>query len=384
MFSKNGKISEKQLRRMVILPVFASVIFVVPYLSAKLLGGSVFPGLLVFFVLGSLYVLYMCGVGGWFAEQKERTGKEGFLDVLVASGLVGKTLVWVELARMVVRLAFYILLAVAVLQEAQVPFMLNTQNEMVTNLLVVLPLLFVCVYGAHTRVEKQGRICEMLFWILFIPFLILVLFGLQEVDYNIFVPRAELSFGKMLLYAYMLLTFVLPMEHFLYLRPHLHRDGHKGVAGVVVGTLLLAVILTLFMLGIYGVHGAGQNPTITVAIMRYIRLPFGILERFDVLMIWFFMIGCFVLICESLFFVGWIISVLFNRKPSKRVLIGILLLAVVIVMGVRNYENGLLPFVCYGAVLDVPLSIIIPLIGMGLSRFGDLTKENGEEINARE
>ena len=56
MFSQTGRISEKQMRRMLILPVYASLIFVVPCLSAWLFGESIVPGLMVFFVLACVYV----------------------------------------------------------------------------------------------------------------------------------------------------------------------------------------------------------------------------------------------------------------------------------------------------------------------------------------
>ena len=38
MFSNNGRISEKQMRRTLVLPVFAGCIFVLPHFAAKLFG----------------------------------------------------------------------------------------------------------------------------------------------------------------------------------------------------------------------------------------------------------------------------------------------------------------------------------------------------------
>ena len=61
MFSCNGKISEKQIRCMLVLSVFASMIFVLPYLSAKVFGTSIIPGLLVFFAFSGIYILYIYG-----------------------------------------------------------------------------------------------------------------------------------------------------------------------------------------------------------------------------------------------------------------------------------------------------------------------------------
>ena len=367
MFSENGKISEKQLRRMVVLPVFVSIILVIPYVSAKLFGGSILPGLLLFLVLAGFYVLYIHGVGVWYENRKVTSVEGGFLYVLTKSGLVGKFLGVVQVVRLVLRLSFYILLTMSVLFETQVPFIPEKRSDVYGNLLVVLPLLLVALYGANPKVEKQGRIHEMLFWLIFLPFIAVVLFGFQEVDYVVFLPKVDMPLGRMLLYAYMLLVFVLPVENYLYLRPNLAEHNKRDRTCIaVVGVVALGVLLTVFILGIYGTNGAADNPMTTISIMRYIRLPFGILERFDVLMLGFFVIGVYLLISETLYFAKHIIDVFWNKKTSLWILLLPLLLALFVVVYVRTYENGLLTYICYGAILDVPLSFALPLLGIGI------------------
>lgn len=385
MFSSNGKISEKQLRRMIVLSVFVSVIFVLPHLAARLLGESIVPGLLIFFGFSGIYVLYIYGMGEWYEKCRPDTEREGFISVLAQSGLVGLVLTLIQFLRLVIRLAFYILLAIAVLGEAQVPFMLKTNEELWSNVLVVLPLLLVGVYGAHTKLEKQGRIHEMLFGLLFIPFIGMLLFGIREVDYQVFRPVADKSWKELFLSGYMLLAFVLPMENYLYLRPNLqHRSGRNRTGIHVMAILVLAVILTLVMLGIYGVNGAADEPMTTIAIMRYIRLPFGILERFDVLMIWFFMVGCFILICQTLYYAGYISGRICGHTSSVWILLLVLFFALLVVYRVRTYENALLSFLCYGAVMDVPMSVILPLLGLGINRVYAAKKEGVTQAEKKE
>lgn len=372
MFSKNEKIAEKQLRRMVVLPVFASVIFVLPYLAARMFEESVVSGLLTFVVLSGLYVVYIYVVGEGFQKIRTKNGKEGYISVLTSAGSVGGALSFVQLARLIIRLAFYILLTIAILEEAQVPFMVKMKDEVYSNILVVLPLLLISLYGAKTGVEKQGRIHELLFWLLFIPFVVMMLFGLSDVDYRVFVPQSDKGFSKLLLYGYMLLTFVLPVENYLYLRPSLRQHEEKNKTAIaVICTVALASLITLFILGIYGVRGAAGNPLTVVDIMRYIELPFGVLERFDVLMVWFFVIGCFVLICQTLYFAGHIAGRLCKKSVTMWMLVLFLALALVVVWYLRDYDNALLTFICYGAVMDVPLSIVLPLVGLGINKWSE-------------
>ena len=47
----------------------------------------------------------------------------------------------------------------------------------------------------------------------------------------------------------------------------------------------------------------------------------------------------------------------------------VLFLSLGIVWKVRTYENGWLPFLCYGAVLDIPISVILPLLGLLVNHF---------------
>ena len=418
MFSHNGKISEKQMRRMLVLSVFASTIFVIPYLSARLFVTSVVTGLLLFFWLTCIYVTGIYGISRCYEkyrylneeEKNTKTGNYdktswGFVATAKNNGIAGRLILLLQILRQIVRLAFYVVLSIAVLGEAQVPFMPGKGAGNTANLLVILPLLLVAVYGANVTgkekknetekeenrfrgclgIEKQGRIYEMIFWVLFIPFTLVILFGLGEVDYSVFLPHLDMPFGRILLCGYMLLIFLLPVENYLYLRPFLRMqeekkdnetedggrrqkyEGRKSFFAILL-TVLIMIVLSILLLGIYGIKGAGEEEMVTISIMRYIRLPFGILERFDVLMVWFFMTGCFVLICETLYFSGYLLSVLFPK--SKRIcLLGIVLIMVLVIVAfLPEYPAVLSVFLRYGAVIDIPLSFVLPLFGLALSK----------------
>lgn len=398
MFSHNGKVSEKQMHRMLVLSTFAGSIFVLPYLSARLFGKSVCAGLLVFLAFAWIYVVCIAGITMRYHKKvgggQESWRVEDFAEKMGMDGIAGKLLLFIQFVRQLIRLVFYIVLTMEILGEAQVPFMQGKGMDSVTNLLVLLPLLLVVLYGANKEIEQNARLHEMIFWVLFIPFVIMLLFGLKEVDYSIFVPKCSLSLGRMLLYGYALLTFVQPVENYLYLYPvtqqrleRKKKDKNLQVRGWKLWgwfcelvrewlVVVLAAVLSLFILGIYGVNGAGSEDMVTIAIMRYIRLPFGVLERFDVLMVWFFVTGCFVLICNSLYYAGYLLRELCHRKKIY-LLIGILILAVGIVVLLPEYSHILILFLCYGALLDIPLSLLVPLLGSGIVEADGNEQEDG-------
>lgn len=393
MFSQNGRISEKQMRRMLILPMYASLIFVVPYLSAWLFGESIVPGLIVFFLLACVYVACIYGLAAWIREMGKDHGVRIIRDDIRGKAgekgsvcnptkgtesvcAVGKLLILLQVLRIIVRLAFYICLSIEVSGEGQVPFMPHNAKGNVGSLLVVLPLLLVALYGANKKIERQGRLYEIIFWLMYIPLLLVLVFGIREVDFSVFIPKWDVSFGTLLFRGYLLLTFLLPVENYLLLRPFLQespslQEGKRNEKGrtslsffAVIGTILFVCFLTLFMLGIYGVQGAGSEEMLTVAIMRYIRLPLGFIERVDVLLVWFFMIGCFVLISQSLYFSGMLLSIAFPFAKRVLLLAIVLAVAVVVVVFMPGYGSTLWLYRSYGAGMDLPLSLILPIVGL--------------------
>lgn len=396
MFSQNEKISEKQMRRMLILPLYASLIFVIPHLAAWLFGESIVPGLLVFFVLTCVYVMYIYGLEKCF----QRTGRSVCLREMFVKQksvkkreplhVAGILLVFLQVLRWMVRLAFYISLTVGVLSEGQVPFMPQGKGAVGGKLLVVLPFLLVALYCAtvakgsryKTGIEKQARFYEFIFWLLYIPFVLVLLFGIRKVDFSIFVPKWNLSFVPLVIRGYSLLSFVLPVENYLLMRPFLQKRKHKNTAPsffAIIGTIALVCVLTLFMLGIYGVQGAGQRELLTVAIMRYIRLPFGVVERVDVLLVWFFLIGCFILVAQTLFWSGLLLSAVFKNARRIWILVVVLSVSLIIVAFFANDSNMLWLYRSYGALMDVPLSFIIPLFAYALTRQEPVKQEKEKE-----
>lgn len=386
MFSNNGKISEKQLKRMLMLTAFAGVIFVLPHLSAVLFGKAYIPGLLIFFLISVLYMACIYGVGylnklykleNMTLEEnssQEKNQKKESRKRKAWSG-ISILIIVLQIIRQIFHLSFYIVLSIGILGEAQVPFMEGSSTNSYWNLLVVLPLIFISLYGANHNVEKMGRLYEMLFGVLFIPFIIMILFGLKEVDFASFLPQMEMPLWKMVLFAYGLTAFAVPIEQFIFLCPNLVKRQEKpeeekeddfpkqwfASFRALVFTMGISIILTMFILGIYGVNGAALEEMVTVDIMRYIRLPMGVLERFDVLMIWFFMLGCFILICSSLFFGGHF-AVKLNKGKRIYWLLGMIACSLLIVLWLPDYKETVWIFLLSGALIDLPLSILLPLV----------------------
>jgi hypothetical protein len=200
---------------------------------------------------------------------------------------------------------------------------------------------------------------------------LVIIFGISEVDFSVFVPHWNMSVGSMLACGYLLLSFALPVENYLLLRPFLReKENGKSSFFAVIGSILLVCVLTLFVLGIYGVHGAAQQQMVSVDIMRYIRLPFGFLPRVDAMLVWFYLVGCFVLVAQTLYFAGLLLSRIFVGAKRIWLLVVVLAVALVVAAFQPAYSSVIWSYCWYGATLDFPLSLLLPILGMQMIRFG--------------
>lgn len=355
MFSHNGRISEKQMRCMLVLYIFMSVIFVLPHLVAKMFGRDIIAGIALFCILSAIYTgAVMC------------IGKNGVPDESLESHKNNTLFTSVMVIRYVIRLVFYILLSVSVLAEGQVPFMNKTKYNSFTNLLILLPLILVALYGAVKEIEKQGRISEMLFRVAIFPYVLMILFGIKEWSFTdgLNIIPEQVPFGKMFFYCYSMLCFILPIEIYPWLILKTKTGKMSSVKSYmsVVGIILLAGLISILMAGIYGVGGMSEDAMASVSIMRYIELPFGVLRRFDVLMVWFFMTGCFILLGNTLFYIRQMLSRMISNKNLPATMAFVVILSCVLAYLCPEYEVSLNDFVIYGALIDLPLSVLILLI----------------------
>ena len=348
------------------LSVFSGSIFVLPYLFAVMFGKDMVLGVVLYIVMAALYVgaIFLLGRSGDGVSEEVKDYDADKVPLYIYGGA------GIQIIRCIIRLMFYIVLAVAILGEGQVPFVERASGNSFNNLMVLLPLLLVAYYGANTDIEKYGRISEMIFWAAFFPYVLMMIFGLSEMDFRVFVPGGG-GDTMLILKCYALLTFIVPAEIY----PQLKMNTDKKLKAstwpgylAVMSMIILVGVLSLFMAGIYGLNGMTGEPMTSVAIMRYIELPLGVLQRFDVLMVWFFMTGVFALMSGTLFYIRKQLCKIVSEKMGEILLLVITLATIIMCLRLPRYEMTLGIFVVYGAIVDIPLSLLSAAIGRAEKR----------------
>lgn len=353
MFSNNGRISQKQLKCLVTMPVFASGVLVLPHMLAKLYEENLVYGIAAFIAASAIYVGILFFEGSGY-KRKRINGSYRVAAVI-------------DIIRNYIRLIFYILLSMAVLMEGQVPFVESKMGNSPGNMLILLPLVMVALYGAGKGLEAAGRLYEMIRWSLIFPYVIMIAFGLKEMDFALALPKRMIEGNHspmgMIYTSFALLTFIIPVENYLRLKLRTEDDQSTGRKIYMSVMIWIAVIcaVSFFVVGIYGVRGAAGEDMVSIAIMRYIELPLGVLQRFDVLMVWFFMTGCFVLINSTMSTIRLLLDDLCSEKTAKVILVTMTAFALLTALRCPGYEEVVFGFMVFGMLVDVPLSIIMPL-----------------------
>ena len=70
MFSDNGMISQRQMRLMVVMPVFAAGVLMLPYLFAKLYEDDIIFGMAAFIIVAAVYLTILFFEGSGHRQKK--------------------------------------------------------------------------------------------------------------------------------------------------------------------------------------------------------------------------------------------------------------------------------------------------------------------------
>lgn len=313
MFSTNGKISPRQLRRLLVLDFFGKGAVLLPSFAGGM-GSREFIFclilvLLVMLLYASLARKLSVKVGdSFFGYLGERLGKGTALALVLLFFLYA-------LFNLV-----YLIEAFGTLGST---FILTEERPEPLMLMA----LFVGAYVSLGGGEVRGRVAEAVYPVLFYPILFLLLFCAFHVrpDY-VAGGAAELQKIEPRHLIEMFSVFG-GIGFYLFLAPgvggeegrrYAHRDLVKGMGQVAAALLALFVILA----GAFGKNGISGLSWPVVTLMSSAKLPGGFLERWDVIFTALILSMLFVSAGTSIHYL-LILGKLLFPKADRRVLAGI-------------------------------------------------------------
>lgn len=235
-----------------------------------------------------------------------------------------------------------------------------------SRFMIIIPLLVVCAYAGMRSLEGRARFVELLFWWVIIPLVLLFLVGLWKADLGNLVPNQEVRIGELFSAEYRLMALFLPLEFLLFRMSAIEGDNYKawntGIKGILTSGLWLLLVYVVTV----GIVGSKWGHTSLLGVtdaMELISIKGGGLERIDILMILFWLVGGIVTLSAYLFQGQQLLKRIVpyhNRVSVSVVIMTLLVMAIYFCFsGAGQWSDWYLQYAC---VIDLPLSLGLPVL----------------------
>lgn len=281
MFSNNDKISPRQIKRLLIFDLFGASSLLLPAQLAET-GGIGLWSILAGVVMAGLYAWLLLFLGGQVKQDYFAYLQGGF-------GKLPARVIYIGYA---VICALVCAWAAGLLSELVCSTLLE-EGEYPTALLLIMLLL---LYGGIAGLEARARVYEVLFWVLAVPFFLMMLFCIRQVQpvqwFPLFGLYGQEQLGSFWSGAWQCFAAFLPLTFLIFLLPHVQKGKKLGrsvfVALIVSGVVLAAVYFIL--LGIFGSKALAVEKYPVITLMGMVKIPGNFIKRMDAVMVsvWFF------------------------------------------------------------------------------------------------
>ena len=279
MFSNNGKISDHQAIRLLIMDVFTGGCLFLPMALPRVCGNSGVMALILGFVLTMAegVVISKCLV----------QSSKPYISTL------GYGLRFLYAVRCFAVFVFLMGMFIAVLNE--------TFLYAMPKVMIVIGMALILVYGTVKGIEVRARLSEIFFYIALVPIVLIGMFSLPEAEWSQLFAVTDISLTGVFQGALVTWVLMAPVEWLLYIdssgsfrNPFKIFSWSIGIGGILI---MLIYILCATVLSVSGM-AAERWPT--VILMQIVRIPGGFLSRQDGLMLSFWIFAMFISLSGAL------------------------------------------------------------------------------------
>lgn len=361
MKTSNKFISERQCFRMGLMETVTVSMISVPYLTLTTAGEYHIYA----FGLGLIFAILYGGI--WFFYSS--FVPEGYVNAVENyMGWSGKIIELLYVIRYVLRVGLLVIFFAKILQE----FLLRSFSIWS----IAVTFLAICCYGAMRSMESRGRLMELLFWWMFVPIILSVVFAISNVDWTeigrAFEKNVRDSFQGIFQGAYGVLLALSPMELAIYNLTAQKKNTWKGYVRFLIWTVLSLVLAYIVIVGILGGGWTKSSPTAAINVMEAATLKSGVMARFDYPIMAFWIIGVFATVSGFLQRAREYSCRCLKVKKSLgiRCIMIIIFLMVVGIIWVYKDQNISGYFLQYLFYADLWVGILLPGIVILVKKFG--------------
>jgi len=185
---------------------------------------------------------------------------------------------------------------------------------------IMLSLILVCTYIVRGGVECIGRINELIFPILFIPFFIVLMFGFPLMDFSNLRPVLQTTPAKILTAVPELMINFGGIEVLFFYIGYM-KDPKKAYKPAVLAVIFITLFLTAITVFCTAAFGSKVTTQFIWPLVNYIRaisLPGLFIESLDGVILSLWMLTVFTTIVSAYYIVSYSISKVVGTKEQKQ------------------------------------------------------------------
>lgn len=368
MIRNNDMISPYQLAMIVIMTVIGVGVFNLVHVVAKYGGHN---GWLIMAILGLIHILLGLLLVKLGSKFPGKTFPEYIQEILGV--FLGKLLVLIIAIYILMNLAYEVREFTEVAKMFLLP---RTPTE-----IIIFTLIIVCVYVVRGGVESVARIVEITFPMLFIPFFLVLLPGLPDLDLSNLLPFAN-DIGDRFMRMVPNMPFAFRgLEYILFYMGFMKKPekAYKSVTWAMLFVTFFYTIISVICLSAFGEKSATKAIWPLLVYIRNINLPGLFIERLDGVILSIWVITVFTTIITGFFIVTYSISKILNTKEQKQFALPLLIVIYYLALQpsglAQLYEWGSWGFK-YVSTIFIYVIPIFALIIASLRRLG--VKKNEE------
>lgn len=348
MFAKNNKISSRQLGRMLVLNMFSLSMIILPSIAVRSANKdgiiSIIIGTILAFIYGYIIMGFSKRVDGDFIKFSTKT--------------IGRITTY--LFTLLYLFKFFLSCIFAMGLFAQI---ISETLLVDTNYKIILILfLLVASYASIKGIEVQGRIAEILYYVILTPTIILLLIGITKVDTSNVLPLLTNDVSSIFIGSYLVLITYSIIDIIMFTLPMINED--KGIEKEIKKSIItvsgLNIIIFIITVGILGEYATKQNIWSTVTTMQMIQLPGSFLQRQDGIMLGLWIVTAFTIISTFLFCLSILSHQVVKVVEYRYFIIPLAVLLYFFTSKVIDLEGVLNIYGKYMIYIGLPQSIIIP------------------------
>lgn len=351
MFVENGKISNRQTKRLFVFDLMGMATLLLPPYLARLCGtGGVFS-IIAGTAFSILYLLYL----GWIMKHLQMDLYQ-FLEFHTRPLPRGFTYVFI---------LFHCLLTAGFCGYVFTNLM---QYSLVTKIpfwMILLLIMVVSAYAVSGGIESRARVYEVLFLFVLLPYIGMMLASVKNVEMVYLEEFFRLKINQFWKGSFLVFLFFTPLFFSLFLIGEKNKNYGRNVIKTIFSSICVAAGILLgsylLLLGNFGEASLASMKYPVVTLMSTIQFKGNFLKRMDALMlaVWFFTL--YALLNLHLHYATAMMQAVFSKRKKKKWQV---VLASLLVFGlgysIQGNENLIWLFVDYYSYVAVPFMILWP------------------------